>query len=212
MPPNMLGEVVVKWVEAIQTGLPMCALGAVFGPVRLGPNILMKMKQLATSGYNYLYQQLKHLTTIITISSWSQRSLSYSVIMNHKKTYIDYRFDIFSLLAQMPIWSINCNKGHQCDQLDQNLQNSWSLLQRNSWSSIIKTHKSSDKLQQCISGVHTSCGTVGLCWLRSVTLCTRNVPVVICKGNSETHYINLLPFITRSGGASITQEFRNSDH
>ncbi|XP_053138411.1 ubiquinone biosynthesis protein COQ4 homolog, mitochondrial isoform X2 [Hemicordylus capensis] len=35
MPTNMLGEVVVKWFEAVQTGLPMCILGAVFGPVRL---------------------------------------------------------------------------------------------------------------------------------------------------------------------------------
>ncbi|WAR31316.1 COQ4-like protein [Mya arenaria] len=38
MKPNMLGECVVKWVEAIQLGLPMCALGAMFGPLRLGPN------------------------------------------------------------------------------------------------------------------------------------------------------------------------------
>nr|KAG5710521.1 hypothetical protein BaRGS_013167 [Batillaria attramentaria] len=37
MPPNMLGEVAVKWVEAIQTGLPMCVLAALFGPLRLGP-------------------------------------------------------------------------------------------------------------------------------------------------------------------------------
>jgi len=37
MPTNMLGEIVVKWVEAIQLGLPMCGLGALFGPVRLGP-------------------------------------------------------------------------------------------------------------------------------------------------------------------------------
>nr|XP_056716153.1 ubiquinone biosynthesis protein COQ4 homolog, mitochondrial [Euleptes europaea] len=35
MPTNMLGEVAVKWFEAVQTGLPMCILGAVFGPVRL---------------------------------------------------------------------------------------------------------------------------------------------------------------------------------
>ncbi|KAH0615576.1 hypothetical protein JD844_005017 [Phrynosoma platyrhinos] len=35
MPTNMLGEVTVKWFEAIQTGLPMCILGAAFGPVRL---------------------------------------------------------------------------------------------------------------------------------------------------------------------------------
>ncbi|KAM4696445.1 ubiquinone biosynthesis protein COQ4 homolog, mitochondrial [Rhinophrynus dorsalis] len=35
MPTNMLGEVVVKWFEAVQTGLPMCILGATFGPLRL---------------------------------------------------------------------------------------------------------------------------------------------------------------------------------
>jgi len=37
MKPNMLGEVAVKWFEAIQTGLPMCIAAAVAGPVRLGP-------------------------------------------------------------------------------------------------------------------------------------------------------------------------------
>ncbi|XP_016045351.1 ubiquinone biosynthesis protein COQ4 homolog, mitochondrial isoform X2 [Erinaceus europaeus] len=35
MPTNMLGEIVVKWFEAVQTGLPMCILGALFGPIRL---------------------------------------------------------------------------------------------------------------------------------------------------------------------------------
>ncbi|XP_060073523.1 ubiquinone biosynthesis protein COQ4 homolog, mitochondrial-like [Ylistrum balloti] len=35
MKPTILGEVVVKWVETFQTGLPMCALAAVFGPLRL---------------------------------------------------------------------------------------------------------------------------------------------------------------------------------
>jgi len=34
MPTNMVGEVLVKWVEAIQTRLPMCIGGAVFGPLR----------------------------------------------------------------------------------------------------------------------------------------------------------------------------------
>jgi len=34
MPTNMLGEVLVKWVEAIQTRLPMCIGGAIFGPIR----------------------------------------------------------------------------------------------------------------------------------------------------------------------------------
>ncbi|KAL3871969.1 hypothetical protein ACJMK2_039941 [Sinanodonta woodiana] len=37
MKPNMLGEVAVKWFEAIQTRLPMCIMGAAFGPHRLGP-------------------------------------------------------------------------------------------------------------------------------------------------------------------------------
>ena len=34
MPTNMVGEVAVKWVEALQTGLPMCIGGAIFGPLR----------------------------------------------------------------------------------------------------------------------------------------------------------------------------------
>ncbi|EDV97003.1 ubiquinone biosynthesis protein COQ4 homolog, mitochondrial [Drosophila grimshawi] len=37
MPTNMLCEVTVKWVEALNTGLPMCYGGAVFGAVRLRP-------------------------------------------------------------------------------------------------------------------------------------------------------------------------------
>lgn len=37
MPTNLLGEITVKWVEAIQTGLPMCIGGAIFGPARLKP-------------------------------------------------------------------------------------------------------------------------------------------------------------------------------
>lgn len=36
MPTNMVGEVAVKWVEALQFGLPMCIGGAIFGPLRFG--------------------------------------------------------------------------------------------------------------------------------------------------------------------------------
>ncbi|KAF5909443.1 ubiquinone biosynthesis protein COQ4, mitochondrial isoform X2, partial [Clarias magur] len=35
MPTNMLGEVAVKLFEAAQTGLPMCIMGSVLGPLRL---------------------------------------------------------------------------------------------------------------------------------------------------------------------------------
>jgi len=34
MPTTMVGEVVVKMVEGMQTGLPMCVLGGILGPVR----------------------------------------------------------------------------------------------------------------------------------------------------------------------------------
>lgn len=37
MPPHMLGEVVIKWIEALQTGLTMCYTAAIFGPLRFGP-------------------------------------------------------------------------------------------------------------------------------------------------------------------------------
>ena len=37
MPTSMLGEVVVKWFEAVQTGLPMCISAAMLGPFRLKP-------------------------------------------------------------------------------------------------------------------------------------------------------------------------------
>ncbi|XP_042537200.1 ubiquinone biosynthesis protein COQ4 homolog, mitochondrial [Dipodomys merriami] len=40
MPTNILGEIVVKWFEAVQTGLPMCILGALFGPIRLSTQSL----------------------------------------------------------------------------------------------------------------------------------------------------------------------------
>ncbi|XP_072228450.1 ubiquinone biosynthesis protein COQ4 homolog, mitochondrial isoform X2 [Leuresthes tenuis] len=46
MPTNMLGEVAVKWFEAAQTGLPMCALGAVLGPLRLNAS---RLESLFTS-------------------------------------------------------------------------------------------------------------------------------------------------------------------
>ncbi|XP_026210920.1 ubiquinone biosynthesis protein COQ4 homolog, mitochondrial isoform X2 [Anabas testudineus] len=43
MPTNMLGEVAVKLFEAAQTGLPMCTLGAVLGPLRLNARRLQKL-------------------------------------------------------------------------------------------------------------------------------------------------------------------------
>ncbi len=46
MPTNMVGEVAVKWVEALQTGLPMCVGGAVFGPLRFTPRQVRQFRAL----------------------------------------------------------------------------------------------------------------------------------------------------------------------
>ncbi|KAF4517762.1 hypothetical protein B566_EDAN002967, partial [Ephemera danica] len=45
MPTNMLGEVAVKWIEGLQTKLPMCIGGAIFGPLRFSPKQRVKYTQ-----------------------------------------------------------------------------------------------------------------------------------------------------------------------
>ena len=34
---RLLGEIAIKWFEAIQTGLPMCVLSSLGAPVKLSP-------------------------------------------------------------------------------------------------------------------------------------------------------------------------------
>ncbi|XP_054372927.1 ubiquinone biosynthesis protein COQ4 homolog, mitochondrial [Molothrus ater] len=83
MPTNMLGEVVVKWFEAIQTGLPMCVLGAAFGPARLSSR---KLQVLATE-----------------LVPWAIRSgLSSSCVLN---VYYEQRWEqpVESLRAELGI-------------------------------------------------------------------------------------------------------------
>lgn len=73
MPTNMLGEVAVKWVEALQTGLPMCAGAALFGPLRFRP------KQRAKYVAHYLPwavevgRESKPLMNIYFEKRWSQQ-------------------------------------------------------------------------------------------------------------------------------------------
>ena len=45
-PPNLVGEVLVKWVEALQFRLPMCVGGAVFGPLRFGEKQRVQYSEL----------------------------------------------------------------------------------------------------------------------------------------------------------------------
>lgn len=65
MPTNMLGEVSVKWVEALNTGLPMCYGGAVFGAMRLRPKYVDSLKASELSLSIILYESLSQATTVV---------------------------------------------------------------------------------------------------------------------------------------------------
>lgn len=54
MPTNMLGEVTVKWIEAINIGLPMCYGGAVFGSIRLRPKLVSLQTISARQLFHFL--------------------------------------------------------------------------------------------------------------------------------------------------------------
>ncbi|XP_007434120.1 ubiquinone biosynthesis protein COQ4 homolog, mitochondrial [Python bivittatus] len=72
MPTNMLGEVVVKWFEAVQTGLPMCVLGALFGPLRLNAR---KRHLLTTELIPWAVQSGRNATCILNVyyeKRWEQ--------------------------------------------------------------------------------------------------------------------------------------------
>lgn len=64
MPTNMLGEVAVKWFEAAQTGLPMCALGAMLGPLRLNAS---RLRSLFTSLGPWALQNGRRARCVLSI-------------------------------------------------------------------------------------------------------------------------------------------------
>uniref|UniRef100_A0A8C9EG55 Ubiquinone biosynthesis protein COQ4 homolog, mitochondrial n=1 Tax=Pavo cristatus TaxID=9049 RepID=A0A8C9EG55_PAVCR len=72
MPTNMLGEVVVKWFEAVQTGLPMCVLGAAFGPIRLNAR---KLQVLATELVPWAVRSGRNASCVLNVyyeQRWEQ--------------------------------------------------------------------------------------------------------------------------------------------
>ncbi|XP_055527101.1 UDP-sugar transporter UST74c-like [Wyeomyia smithii] len=72
MPTNMLGEVAVKWVEAINTGLPMCYGGAVFGAFRLRPKQRQKYRQYYLPWAIQTGQRVKPLMCVYWEKRWDQ--------------------------------------------------------------------------------------------------------------------------------------------
>lgn len=64
--PLLSGEVAVKWFEAAQTGLPMCALGAVLGPLRLN------VRYSASASSTAQYWTTKTFSIFSSIVVWSE--------------------------------------------------------------------------------------------------------------------------------------------
>ncbi|XP_055614231.1 uncharacterized protein LOC129760596 [Uranotaenia lowii] len=72
MPTNMLGEVAIKWVEALNTGLPMCYGGAVFGAIRLRPKQRQNYLKYYLPWALRMGQQVKPLLTVYWEKRWEQ--------------------------------------------------------------------------------------------------------------------------------------------
>ncbi|XP_053209849.1 ubiquinone biosynthesis protein COQ4 homolog, mitochondrial-like [Panonychus citri] len=72
MPTNMLGEVVVKWIEAIQYDLPMCWGAAVFGAYRLKPKQRAKYLDTHLDWAIKAGKQSKYLINVYFEKRWTQ--------------------------------------------------------------------------------------------------------------------------------------------
>ena len=58
MPTTMLGEVLVKWVEGLQTRLPMCVGGAILGPIRFKAKQRERYRQVLPWAIRYFSAEL----------------------------------------------------------------------------------------------------------------------------------------------------------
>ncbi|KAL5287494.1 COQ4 family protein [Megaselia abdita] len=72
MPTNMLGEVTVKWVEALNIGLPMCYGGAVFGALRLRPKQRLQYKRRYLPWAFEVGNKAKPLMNVYWEKRWEQ--------------------------------------------------------------------------------------------------------------------------------------------
>lgn len=72
MPTNMLGEVTVKWVEALNTGLPMCWGAAVFGSMRLRPKHRQLYKEFYLPWAIRVGKAAKPLLSVYWEKRWDQ--------------------------------------------------------------------------------------------------------------------------------------------
>ncbi|KAJ6640711.1 Ubiquinone biosynthesis protein COQ4 like, mitochondrial, partial [Pseudolycoriella hygida] len=73
MPTNMLGEVSVKWVEALNNGLPMCYGGAIFGAMRLRPKQRQNYAKYYLPWALECGRKAKPLLNVYWEQRWTQR-------------------------------------------------------------------------------------------------------------------------------------------
>ena len=62
----------VKWYEGIQYGLPMCVLGAFFGPLRLGPKHTAKYLSLTLPWVVRNARQSRRLINVYFEKYWQK--------------------------------------------------------------------------------------------------------------------------------------------
>ncbi|XP_015905201.2 ubiquinone biosynthesis protein COQ4 homolog, mitochondrial [Parasteatoda tepidariorum] len=82
MPTNMLGEVAIKWVEAMQTGFPMCISAAVIGPVRFKPKQRQKYVKSYLPWAIECGHKAKFLMNIYYEKRWDQDLLDLKEELN----------------------------------------------------------------------------------------------------------------------------------
>ncbi|KAE9418615.1 hypothetical protein Angca_008011 [Angiostrongylus cantonensis] len=76
MPTNMLGEVRIKYFEAIQFGLPMCITAGIFGATRLRKN---HRKRFLTRNLPWVVEQALHSRFLLAVdweNHWEEPILS----------------------------------------------------------------------------------------------------------------------------------------
>jgi len=79
---NFLGEVTVKWFEGIQYGLPMCVLGAFFGPLRLGPKHTAKYLNLTLPWIVRTARQSRLLMNVYFEKHWHKSMTEFRRELN----------------------------------------------------------------------------------------------------------------------------------
>jgi ubiquinone biosynthesis protein COQ4 len=71
--PTVLGETAVKWLEMVQTGLPMAALSAILAPARLSSADRRSLLRLYVPWATTVGRQCVPLITVAYEDRWTQQ-------------------------------------------------------------------------------------------------------------------------------------------